>query len=97
MELELNLHQIMELAGTFAVVISSIVEEPVNTWVGETDVNDRDSLSTIYVAPDEELGSPLDPTSVRKTDDELLMRGLTQTATVSDIETTTDCCPPKLQ
>jgi len=96
-ELELNLHQIMELTGTFAVVINSIVEEPVNTCVGLTDVNDRDSLSTIYVAPDEELGSPLEPTSVRKTDDELLMRGLTQTATVSDIETTTDCCPPKLQ
>ena len=96
-ELELNLHQIMELTGTFAVVISSIVEEPVNTCVGVTDVNDRDSLSTIYVAPDEELGSPLEPTNVRKTDDELLIRGLTQTATVSDIETTTDCCPPKLQ
>ena len=93
----MNLHQIMELAGTFAVVINSIVEEPVNTCVGVTDVNDRDSLSTIYVAPDEELGSPFEPTSVRKTDDELLIRGLTQTATVSDIETTTDCCPPKLQ
>jgi hypothetical protein len=30
-ELELNLHQIMELAGTLGVVIKSIVDEPVNT------------------------------------------------------------------
>jgi hypothetical protein len=27
-ELELNLHQMMELAGTFGVVIRSMVEEP---------------------------------------------------------------------
>ena len=97
MELELNLHHMMELAGRFGVVINSIVNEPVYTCVGITDVIARASLSTKKVAPEVELGSPLDPTSVTKTDDSLPMRGLTHTAKVSDSRMTSDCRLPKLQ
>ncbi len=46
---------------------------------------------TINVAPEVELGSPLEPTRVTKTEDALLIRGLEHKATVSDIAMISDC------
>jgi hypothetical protein len=43
------------------------------------------------VAPEVELGSPLEPTRVTKTDDALLMRGLVHKTTVSDIAMISEC------
>jgi hypothetical protein len=69
---------------------NSIVDELVNTWVGVTDVIDRSSLSTINEAPEVAQGKLSEPTRVTKTDDALPMRGLRQTANVSDNKVTSD-------